>query len=118
MRKAISTLPQSFAFRDLSLHDDIFLSDDRLRVRQRMGEFNWKMSATWARLRCLYGSQLSLAELISIADIIAQRLDIKADRDARRRKSVMIRWFDENWVQIQVILHIIVLENTTPPPTT
>jgi hypothetical protein len=57
---------------------------------------------------------LKQEELVSIAELVAQRLRIKLDRDARRRKTVMIKWFDENWQFILPILRFVVLDEDCP----
>jgi predicted oxidoreductase len=60
----------------------------------------------------MYGPKLSHDELVSIGALAANALQIKLDRDARRRKPVMIKWFEEHWIQIQPILWSIKLERT------
>jgi hypothetical protein len=72
--------------------------------------FNWQRSTPWNQLIALYGPRLSQEELVSIARLIAKKLDIKLDRDARRRKPVMIKWFEENWESIEPLLGNIILE--------
>jgi hypothetical protein len=57
---------------------------------------------------------LKQEELVSIAELVAQRLRIKLDRDARRRKTVMIKWFDENWLFILPVLRFVVLDKECP----
>jgi hypothetical protein len=59
----------------------------------------------------MYGPKVSQNELLSIADLIAEAIQIKPDRDARRRKIVMIKWFDDNWALIQPMLGSVVLEH-------
>jgi hypothetical protein len=46
-----------------------------------------------------------------IAGLVAKKLDIRLDRDARRRKIVMIKWFEENWSAVEPLLSNIVLED-------
>jgi hypothetical protein len=75
-----------------------------------MDGFHWKQSLVWAHLNYLYGPKLSQDELISIGELVAQMLQIKLDRDARRRKPVMIKWFEENWCKIQPLLFYVVLD--------
>jgi hypothetical protein len=58
----------------------------------------------------MYGPKLSHDELVSIGGLVANALQIRLDRDARRRKSVMIKWFEEHWIEIQPILWHIALE--------
>jgi hypothetical protein len=57
-----------------------------------------------------YGSRLVHEELVSIAVLVADRLNITVDIDARRRKVVMFKWFEENWASIEPLLHDIVLD--------
>jgi hypothetical protein len=59
----------------------------------------------------IFGPDLKQEELVSIAELIAKRLDIRLDRDARRRKIVMVKWFDENWTAVEPLLSAIVLED-------
>jgi hypothetical protein len=87
------------------------LSEERERVQRRVEGFDWQKSHTWLQLSCFYGPKLKQDELVSIAGICAQKLDIRLDRDARRRKVVMIKWFEENWFRIRQILPFIVLDN-------
>jgi hypothetical protein len=88
-----------------------FVSEERERIQRRVAGFHWKKSCAWHHLSTAYGPELSQQELVSIADLICPRLNIKLDRDARRRKIVMLKWFEENWSTIQPILPLIVLES-------
>jgi hypothetical protein len=86
-------------------------SEERERVQRRIEGFNWQKSFAWFHLCCMYGPKLKQDELLSIADILAKKLEIKLDRDARRRKAVMIKWFEENWIRIRHLLPFIVLDD-------
>jgi hypothetical protein len=110
-------MPQRFPVPpDLSYHQSVqptssaLLSEERERVLRRVDGFNWRESPAWTNLLALYGPRLSQDELVSIADLVAGGLQIKLDRDARRRKPVMLKWFDEHWEQIQPMLSLIVLD--------
>jgi hypothetical protein len=37
---------------------------------------------------------------------------VHLDRDAKRRKSVLLKWFEENWNAIYPFLDYVVLEET------
>jgi hypothetical protein len=87
------------------------VSEERERVQRRVEGFDWQKSPMWLHLSCLYGPKLKQDELVSIAEICAQKLDIRLDRDARRRKVVMIKWFEENWFRVRQLLPFIVLDN-------
>jgi hypothetical protein len=90
---------------------DAALSEERERVQRRIEGFDWQKSPAWLHLCCMYGPKLKQDELVSIADVLAKKLEIKLDRDARRRKVVMIKWFEENWIRIWQILPFIVLDD-------
>jgi hypothetical protein len=84
--------------------------DERERIQRRVQGFNWKKSGAWLHLSFIYGPKLNQAELISIAELCSQKLHIKLDRDARRRKTVILKWFTEHWRQIHPLLRLIVLD--------
>lgn len=86
------------------------ISEERERVQRRVDGFNWKKSNVWKQLCCRFGPKLNQEELVSVADLLCEKLNIKLDRDARRRKSVIIKWFEEHWTQIHPILPMITLE--------
>jgi hypothetical protein len=58
----------------------------------------------------MYGPCLLQEELVSIAELVSQHLEIPLDRDARRRKAVMVKWFQENWEVIEPLLRLVMLD--------
>jgi hypothetical protein len=50
--------------------------------------------------------------LLSLAQVIAQHLHIRLDREAFRRKRVLLKWYDENWARVEPFIrqNIIVLD--------
>ena len=86
------------------------ISEERERVQRRIDGFNWRKSAVWKQLSCRFGPKLNQEELVSVAELLCEKLNIKLDRDARRRKVVIIKWFEEHCVQIQPMLAMISLE--------
>jgi hypothetical protein len=86
------------------------ISDEHWRIERRLMGFNWQQSNAWFNLTYLYGPDLSHNELVSIGDLLAAKLHIKLDRDARRRKPVMVKWFDEHWMLVFPLLRGIVLQ--------
>jgi hypothetical protein len=111
MLQTTDSIPSALPMSHQTIPKNISLSVERERVKRRMDGFNWKQSMVWAHLNHLYGPKLSQDELVSIGELIAQTLQIKLDRDARRRKPVMIKWFEENWISIQPLLFHVVLDN-------
>jgi hypothetical protein len=79
------------------------------RIHRRLEGFNWQKSCAWMHLCCQFGPRLNQEELVSIAELVGNYLGIRLDRDARRRKVVMIKWFEEHWTTIQPLLRLIVL---------
>lgn len=85
-------------------------SEEVRRVQNRINGFHWKNSQAWAVLSCLYGDRTTQAELVEIARLVSQKAGITLDRDAQRRKIVIIKWFEENLPIVQPLLPSIVLE--------
>lgn len=84
---------------------------ERMRVDKRLKGFQVKDSIAWKEICKRFGSNLNQVELLSIAEVIGNQLNIKVDREAKRRKEVLIKWFDENYSSIGPFLDKIVLED-------
>ena len=80
------------------------------RVRLRVKNFDWKKSKVWKILTQQFGEKLTHEELTSVAELLSNSLKIKLDRDAKRRKIVLVKWFEENWSYIEPVLRYIVLD--------
>lgn len=91
---------------------------ERKRVDQRLKGFSVKNSFGWKIICDFYGPNLNQAELLSLAEVLAQQLNLKVDREAKRRKEVLIKWFDENIGVIQPILPLVKLEDNEGRPVT
>lgn len=89
-----------------------YAEEERERVKRRMGGFDWKTSIAWQELTAQFGNKLSHDELISIAELVSVHARLKLDRDAKRRKTVLIKWFQEHWMIIYPILGMIRLKET------
>jgi hypothetical protein len=76
--------------------------------------FDWQSSFTWNCLVRLFGPKLRHEELVSIAELVGPKVGIRVDRNARRRKVVMIEWFKDNWPVIEPFLLLVVLDRTDP----
>ena len=84
--------------------------DERERIAMRMEGFNQKDNCAWLELTKRFGQNIKRSELMNIAQVLADAANIKLDRDAKRRKSVLLKWFDEHWTRIRPLLDYIVLE--------
>lgn len=71
--------------------------DEVIRIGKRMEGFKKDTSDAWNQLSNLFGADVKHPFLLEIAQDIANIAEIKLDRDAKRRKSVLIKWYDENW---------------------
>lgn len=95
-------------------NDQAHVTKEKERIAERLGTFNPKDNVVWHEITQRFGANIKQPELLSIANVLAQNAGIKLDRDAKRRKSVLIKWFEENWNAIQPFLAYVVLEDTKP----
>ena len=86
--------------------------NERRRVEMRLNDFDYKNSDAWQIICERFGPGLTHNELLSIAQIIAFHARIRLDREAKRRKEVLIKWFQENIVTIIPFLQKMVLEDS------
>jgi hypothetical protein len=99
-----------FGFSDPRLFLSDRASEECERVKKRVSGFDWKTSPAWIYLSETYGPKLKQDELVSIAEAVTPKINIKLDRDARRRKSVIVKWFQDHWLSIQPFLCRIILD--------
>ena len=78
---------------------------ERLHNRQRMAGFDEKTSRAYTFLCKRFGPKMSQQEMLSLAQVVTDTLDIPLDREASRRKKVLIKWFDENYDVISKHIH-------------
>lgn len=86
---------------------------ERRKVDRRLEGFTPTTSRAWREICERYGSGLNQTELLSLAEVISIHLGLKVDRDAKRRKEVLIKWFDENFDQILPFLDHVILEDSS-----
>lgn len=70
---------------------------EKCHIQKRLKGFQWKDSLAWREITRYFGTGLSQEELLAIAEILAKATGLRTDREARRRKEVLIKWFDENF---------------------
>jgi len=85
--------------------------NERQRVEKRLNGFEVRGCRAWNAIVDSFGPSLSQNELLSIAQIISYHASLKLDREAKRRKEVLIKWFDENFATIQPYFQKIVLRD-------
>jgi hypothetical protein len=81
----------------------------------RLKSFSQEHCAAKRLLTELYGP-INGHDLLSLAKVCSHYLSIYLDREASRRKVVLMKWFDENLMDIKPFLrHHIVIENEVQP---
>lgn len=69
---------------------------ERNRIDERIKDFDYERSTAWFELQRRGWDRLNQAELLRIAQILGTKTGISIDREAKRRKGVLVKWFDEN----------------------
>lgn len=70
---------------------------EKIRNEERLRGFNEKGSVAYQELCDLFGPKPSQQELLSLAQVVSEHLNILLDREATRRKKVLIKWYDEHY---------------------
>jgi len=84
---------------------------EKARIAVRLGGFDSKENHVWEELSKRFGADIKRGELTNIAILLSETLKIKLDRDAKRRKCVLLKWFDENWEMIYPLLDYVILDD-------
>lgn len=75
---------------------------ERYRVNKRLGKFNYKNCSSYKILKEIFGPKRSKSELLSVATCLCLEIpNLKIDREAKRRKCVLIKWFHDNFAVIR-----------------
>lgn len=85
--------------------------NDRKKVNERMGGFDQSTSRAYAELQRRKWDKKSQPELLSILLILANKQNLQVDREVKRRKEVMFKWFDENFDTVYPFFDCISFEN-------
>jgi hypothetical protein len=83
---------------------------EKQRIADRLYGFDHRDNDVWKAISQKFGTNIKQQELLSIASVLAERAGIRLDRDAKRRKSVLVKWFDENWAAVSPYLDYVVLQ--------
>jgi hypothetical protein len=95
-----------------SLFASVKPNGEKHRIANRLQGFNPKDNQVWSVLAQKFGSNIKQPELLSIAAVLSKNANVPLDRDAKRRKSVLLKWFEENWNAVYPFLDYVVLEET------
>jgi hypothetical protein len=74
------------------------------RADDSFKEFSYRTCAAWRDICSRFGPGLTHSELLCVAEVVAYNLNLTVDREAKRRKSCLVRWFDANLAQINPFL--------------
>ena len=72
-------------------------SAEKERVRQKLTGFDQKTSPACAYITKQFGAEVRQHCLVEIAKYLAKKRGLPLDRDSKRRKSVLMKWFHDNW---------------------
>ncbi|KAK8834168.1 hypothetical protein M9Y10_011661 [Tritrichomonas musculus] len=89
-----------------------FITKDKRKADARLQDFDPKNCFVWKKFCEKFGSSLSQTELISIAEVISSNIGVKVDREAKRRKEILIKWFDENSEKIIPFIDFLRIERS------
>lgn len=73
---------------------------EKERVNKRLSTFSPNCSIAYYWIIKQFGESIKHEQLRYVAQDIAERKRLTLDRDAKRRKTVLLKWFDENWEHI------------------
>lgn len=71
--------------------------------KHQKDKFNYKACKAYQYLTQTYFyPTIRQSELVSIATTVASKCtDLRVDRDAKRRKDLLIQWYDDHWSEIE-----------------
>ena len=81
-------------------------------VQEKMADFDPTNCEAWAKLTSRFGPKISQEELLSLAEVVSHQLNIELYREYKRRKNMLIKWFDEHCDQVWPYIekHIIITD--------
>ena len=91
------------------------VTPERLRIAHRLAGFSPKGSFVMNEITTRFGKNVKHPELVNVAQLLASQASIKLDRDAKRRKNVLYKWFEENWEKIAPFIDNVVLQEVQDP---
>jgi hypothetical protein len=69
-------------------------------IQERLHNFNYLDCAAYQEFTLRQWSKLKFPEICSICELLAEQARVNMDREAKRRKEVLFKWLDENWVKV------------------
>jgi hypothetical protein len=85
---------------------------DRRRIAKRRQDFKVQESSAWILLRERFGYRLTAPVLRTIAAVVGRWTGEGPDREARRRKEILVKWLEDRFeVLVQVVPSLILIQN-------
>ncbi|KAK8857752.1 hypothetical protein M9Y10_016162 [Tritrichomonas musculus] len=69
---------------------------ERSVIQEKLENFDYKKSKAWLKLTSKFGDKVNHKLLLSIAHLVSKQFNIELCREYKRRKEMLIKWFDEN----------------------
>ena len=81
-------------------------------VKEKLKDFEPKASRAWISLTSRYGPKINQNQLLSLAEVVSYQLNLGLFREYKRRKEMLIKWFDENYDAVWPFIenHITVID--------
>ncbi|OHT15337.1 hypothetical protein TRFO_42584 [Tritrichomonas foetus] len=86
-------------------------SVEKDRVRQKLAGFDPKTSPACNYINSKFGQDVRQHCLCEMAKYIAKKRQIVLDRDSKRRKSVLLKWFHDKWEIISKDMEFFIVQN-------
>jgi hypothetical protein len=102
--------PCEAIFSDLSL-PPMLGNKEKERIARRLAGSDCGRRLAYAELCRRFGAKLTHPALCDIAEPVAARAGVRLDRDAKRRKDVLLQWFVEHWPALTSYLGSMLLAN-------
>jgi hypothetical protein len=87
-----------------------YQQQERKNLKEILTGFKMNTSAPFIYFTDRGWANLTVPELVSIAELFANEAGIPIDRESKRRKEVLFKWFSDNWDQCEPVANDLVLE--------
>jgi hypothetical protein len=74
-----------------------WISEEKLRISKRVENWSVDRSQVWKKLQEIFGEKIQLNALLCVASQLSEQAGVILDRDAKRRKNILVKWFEEHW---------------------
>ena len=79
------------------------------KINKDLGEFDYKNSPAWDLIKGRGWQNLSKCELLLIARVMSAYTHIPIDREPKRRKPVLVKWFNDHLEQTKECFNCITI---------